>query len=159
MDVKVKADNIKFKFRVSGIIIEDNKVLVDRYDDVSYCLPGGYVNVGETSEEAIIRELKEEIDLDFIIDSFVGVDECFFNNRKGVRTQAIDFYYKMSFKNKDDINNIDYDRVEDDHGKIVNHHFTWIDLNEVNNHLIRPEQIKDVIINDIRDFHYIIIDD
>ena len=159
MDVKVKADNIKFKFRVSGIIIEDNKVLVDRYDDKSYCLPGGYVNVGETSEEAIIRELKEEIDLDFIIDSFVGVDECFFNNRKGVRTQAIDFYYKMSFKNKDDINNIDYDRVEDDHGKIVNHHFTWIDLNEVNNNLIRPEQIKDVIVNDIRDFHYIIIDD
>ena len=106
----------------------------------------------------MLRELKEEIDFDFTIDSFVGVDECFFINRKGKKTQAIDFYYKVSFKNKDDINNIDFEREEDDHGKLVKHHFKWVDLDEIDNTIIRPEEIKDVITNDIRNFHYIIMD-
>ena len=80
MDVKIRNNNYKFKFRVSAIFIYESKILVNKYVEDSYCLPGGYVEIGETSEKAILRELKEELDLDFVISSFDGVIEKFFFN-------------------------------------------------------------------------------
>ena len=158
MDVKIKTDDIKFKFRVSGIIIENNQILLEKYDSDSYCLPGGYVNIGETSEEAIYRELKEELKFDFVIDEFLGVAENFFTNFKGDKTHGIDFYYKTSFKDKNDIDKIDYDYVEDDHGIIVQHDLRWFSLNELKSIDFRPQRIKEAILMDIKNFHYIIVD-
>ena len=158
MDVKIKTDNLKFKFRVSGIIIENDKILLEKYDENSYCLPGGYVNMGETSEEAIHRELKEELQSDFVLDEFLGVAENFFTNFKGDKTHGIDFYYKASFKNKKDINNIDYNYIEDDHGFTVKHNLKWFDLAELINIDLRPGKIKEAILNNAKSFHYIIND-
>ena len=60
MDIKIKTDDLKFKFRVSAVFIHDGKLLVDKYrTEESYCLPGGYVNLCETSSEGMIREIKE----------------------------------------------------------------------------------------------------
>lgn len=73
MDIKILGNDLKFKYRVSAIFIRDNKLLVNKYDENSYCLPGGYVEIGETSMEAMLRELKEELNLDFDIINFAGV--------------------------------------------------------------------------------------
>ena len=83
MDIKILGNDLKFKYRVSAIFIRDNKLLVNKYDENSYCLPGGYVEIGETSMEAMLRELKEELNLDFDIINFAGVMENFFTNLKG----------------------------------------------------------------------------
>ena len=74
MDIKIKTDDLKFKFRVSAVFIHDCKLLVDKYrTEESYCLPGGYVNLGETSSEGMIREIKEETNLDFKVVKFMGI--------------------------------------------------------------------------------------
>ena len=78
MDIKILGDQFKFKYRVSAIFIRDNKLLVNKYDEDSYCLPGGYVEIGETSENAMLRELKEELNLNFEIVNFAGITENFF---------------------------------------------------------------------------------
>ena len=58
----MKTEMLNFKFRVSGIIIKDNKILLVDMDDSNFlCLPGGYVELGETTEEACLRELEEEV--------------------------------------------------------------------------------------------------
>ena len=158
MDVKIKTNDLKFKFRVCGIIINDGKILLEEYSKDSFCLPGGYVNLGESSEDAIQRELKEELEIDFNIDSFLGVIENFFTNLRLVKTHGIEFYYKVSFKNVDDIKKIDYNRIENDHGFMVQHHFRWIDLSDLDNINLVPNVIINKILSNEKDFHLIFKD-
>ena len=49
-------------------------VLIERKNPpVGLALPGGFVEVGETVEGAVIREIKEEVNLDFNIEKILGV--------------------------------------------------------------------------------------
>ena len=48
-------------YKAAGIIIVDRKVLVERSVGKEYFIhPGGKIEPGETSKQAVIRELKEE---------------------------------------------------------------------------------------------------
>ena len=49
-------------------------VLIERLNPpLGLAIPGGFVDVGEKVEDAVIREMKEETDLDVIIQSLLGV--------------------------------------------------------------------------------------
>ena len=50
-------------FAVKGLVIKDNKYLIVHKSDVPgdvWELPGGRMKFGETSEETLVREIKEE---------------------------------------------------------------------------------------------------
>ena len=56
-----------FNIRVTGILIEDEKLLLVKQkvsDKRNWSLPGGKLEQGETIEQGIIREMKEETGLD-----------------------------------------------------------------------------------------------
>lgn len=60
------------------ILVENNKklVLIRRKNPPyqgEYALPGGFVDIGETVEEACIREAKEETSLDVKINKLIGI--------------------------------------------------------------------------------------
>lgn len=59
---------------VAAIIQQDNHILATQrgYGDFAggWEFPGGKVEAGESSEAAIIREIKEELDTEIIIDRF-----------------------------------------------------------------------------------------
>ncbi len=62
-----------------AIIIKENKILVCRRKDKDYWfLPGGHVDDGENSKEALIRELKEERGSEIKSLSFAGIIESHF---------------------------------------------------------------------------------
>jgi len=51
------------------ILIKDSKILLQRrfntgYEDGNYSLPAGHLDDGESITQALVREVKEEIDLD-----------------------------------------------------------------------------------------------
>ena len=58
-DIKLSVDDVKFKYRVSGILIVDGKVLTVKIaNNDFYCLPGGHVELFENTKDAILREFK-----------------------------------------------------------------------------------------------------
>ncbi len=64
MDISFKTEEGKFNYRVCGIILSGGKILAMR-DERSpyYYLPGGRVTMGETAENAVIREIREELNV------------------------------------------------------------------------------------------------
>lgn len=60
-------------------IYDDNEnflgiVLIERkYEPLGLALPGGFVDVGERVEDAVVREMKEEISLDVSIKKLLNV--------------------------------------------------------------------------------------
>ena len=65
-----------------GIIFIDEKIVLlkrirkenDKYLHY-YAIPGGGIEVNETKEEACIREVKEEVNLDVTIQKYLGTEE------------------------------------------------------------------------------------
>lgn len=152
MDIKIKTNDTKFKFRVSAIIINDKKILVNKYSEDSFCLPGGYVKVGEKSEDAIIREIKEETGMDFKVIRLGGITENFFTNLRGEKTHGIDFYYYLKTKNSKEINKLEMNYIENNK---IYHHYRWIPLDEIEKYNILPNVIKKHI-NEDKIFHFVV---
>ena len=57
-------ENTNWGQSVTGIVIKDNKVLLARHTygggKGMLIIPGGYVNIGETPQDALVREYMEE---------------------------------------------------------------------------------------------------
>lgn len=78
-DILFKTENYVFSYRVAGILIRDGKVLLQKpTNDNGYAFPGGHVEFGETNEQTLIREFKEEIGADILVKELKWVGEIFF---------------------------------------------------------------------------------
>lgn len=64
------------KVRVTGILIENEHILLLEQkvtDSREWSLPGGALEVGETIEQCMIREMKEETGLDIVVEDLLYV--------------------------------------------------------------------------------------
>ena len=78
-DISFACNKIRFNYRVSCIISVDGKYLLHRKKgDLFWNLIGGRVMMGESSIDAVRREIWEELGCECKIDSLVHVGENFF---------------------------------------------------------------------------------
>jgi len=97
----------KFELCVRAIIQDDDKILVcKRKDKGYYFFPGGHIEFGETAEQALIRELNEELSILIKKVSFIGVGENIFN-QDGQKHHEINLVFevladKVKDKSKED---------------------------------------------------------
>jgi ADP-ribose pyrophosphatase YjhB (NUDIX family) len=71
---KVKTAKIILNAACAVIADEDGKVLLQkRSDNKKWGLPGGLLELDESIQDAVLREVKEETDLDIELTDFIGV--------------------------------------------------------------------------------------
>ena len=98
MDISFKMGDEKFNYRVSAIIISNGRILAMSHDKPSeyYSLPGGRVMMEETAEQAMIREVREELGVSLKISRPLWLNQSFFTkDTDGLRYHEICIYFLM----------------------------------------------------------------
>jgi mutator protein MutT len=72
---------------VAATIVVDNRLFIaQRSEQMSSSLlwevPGGKVEPGESDQEALVREIKEELDIDIEVSDFVGMSCVFVGDKE-----------------------------------------------------------------------------
>ena len=97
MDITFHTGEGRFNYRVCAIFLHQNKVLAMR-DERSpyYYLPGGRVALGETAQEALQRELQEELGISARIQRPLWLNQAFFTEDvDGEFTHELCLYFLM----------------------------------------------------------------
>jgi 8-oxo-dGTP pyrophosphatase MutT (NUDIX family) len=74
---EVQADKLQWRPSAYGIVVRDGKLLTAKHFG-RHNLPGGGLDIGETPEEAVVREVKEETGIDVINPRFITATSQFF---------------------------------------------------------------------------------
>lgn len=90
-DFRTKVGNTVFGVRATALIVEEGKLLVVEDEDGFYTI-GGAIQVGERTEEAVIREVKEELGVKAQARQLAFVVENRFE-QAGVHFHNIEFHY------------------------------------------------------------------
>ena len=146
MDLKIKTETEEFHVRACGIIKQENKFLIMRVNKTSYYhIPGGHIEIGEDSEQAVIREIKEEIGCEVQETSLFAIQENFWlrNNKK---CHGIEFYYIIKVEQQ--LQMQDCKKIEIDKGQEKLLEFKWVTSEELKNIDLRPSNIRDILINE-----------
>ena len=157
VDIDIKNAEGKFKFRVCGIIKNENNILLyyDK-DRNSYHFPGGHVELGETSEHAVLREIKEEVLVDAKIDKLLCVNENIYPMPDGRVAHEIGYYYILTPTT--DLSTSNFTLTENDKGSIVHHDFVWVNLNTASNYNIKPTCVLNVLLQNTNNPQVVITD-
>ena len=75
----VSDDRDLFKYRVSAVVLRGDELLIHRAEiDDFWALPGGHVEMMESSKKALGREMKEELGVEVEVKRLVWIAENFF---------------------------------------------------------------------------------
>ena len=95
--------NDRPRVRVAGIVIQENSILLIQHikNEKKYWLvPGGGVDWGESLEDALIREYKEETNLDIEVKEFLFFSEAISPDKN---KHVINLYFLVKIKNNSEI--------------------------------------------------------
>ena len=79
MDITFETDRGRFNYRVCAILVDGGRILA-MHDERSpyYYLPGGRVGMGERAEDAVLREVREELGIEAKIVRPLWLSQSFF---------------------------------------------------------------------------------
>ena len=142
MDLTVVLDNKKLNIRACALIIHNNKLLVHNNVNESHvALVGGRVKIGESSEDTLKREIKEEMGKEIEILEYVSTIENFFD-ADDMPYHEIMFVYRVDFKDDADKKIIDSIKNIEGEDEL---RYDWIDLDKIEQYPLKPQILKRMI--------------
>ena len=133
-DFRTKIENTVFGVRATALIVEDGKLLVVEDEDGFYTI-GGAIQVGERTEEAVIREVKEELGVKAQARQLAFVVENRFE-QAGVHFHNIEFHYLVDLLEDAPLT------MQEDERQLP---CRWIALNQLHTVPLKPGFLKTVL--------------
>ena len=146
MDISFGIENQKFNYRVCAIIIENGRILAMK-DEGSpyYYLPGGRVKIGETAEEALLRECGEELLIKPEIIRPLWLNQAFFTEDVSkMRFHELCVYFLVDVSKTDIFSRGDKFVLTENGQK---HRFEWLSFEKLKDEYFYPEFLKKDIFN------------
>ena len=152
MDATVNMDKYVLNIRSAVLIVHNNKVLLHKnVNEEYYALLGGRVQLGESSDNTAIREVKEELGKEIVLNGYCCTVENMFLH-KGKEYQEILFVYFGEFVDDDD------KKIEETLKNIEGREeleYQWVEIGEFENYDIRPLAVKQVLANGVFPLHVV----
>ena len=146
MDISFKLGNEKFNYRVCAIMIYDDKILA-MHDERSpyYYLPGGRVAIGETAENAVIREVEEELGITPKIVRPLWLNQAFFTEDvDNLHYHELCIYFLIDIT---DTNLLSMGKIFTSKEGHRTHTFEWLEFNRLKDEYFYPLFLKKEIFN------------
>ena len=141
MDISYQEGGGTFNYRVCAVMVHEGKLLAMR-DERSpyYYLPGGRVKLGETAEDAVLRELREELGISAAIRRPLWLNQGFFTEDVDqLRYHELCLYFLMDFAGTDLLaRGQSFRRDEGVHS----HQFTWLPFESLSDAYFYPIFLK-----------------
>lgn len=141
MYISFKTEEGRFNYRVCGMIIHENKILA-MHDENSpyYYLPGGRVQLHETVEEAVLREIKEELNIDAKIVRPLWFNQGYFvEDVTKERFHEICVYFLIDITNTDLLSKGNIFTIFENNKK---HVFEWLEFERLEHEYFYPIFLK-----------------
>lgn len=150
-------ENSWFRYRAGAIIIENGCVLFAGNENENYLYSiGGGVHMGETAEEAVVREVFEETGIHYEIERLVVIHENFFSEisgtLKGLDCHEISLYFLMKPRGTQELNsNSTTNGVKEE--------MHWIPIEDLDKYRAFPSFLKDYLSKEHSGIEHIITDE
>lgn len=141
MDITFKTEDGIFNYRVCAIIINDGKILA-MHDERSpyYYLPGGRVNLHEAADDAVLREVHEELNVEAEIVRPLWLNQGFFvEDVSGQRFHELCIYYLVDVSKTNLLSRgTEFILTEGKH----THRFEWLEFERLEEEYFYPHFLK-----------------
>lgn len=146
-----------FRYRAAAIIVENGCVLFAGNANENYFYSiGGGVHMGETAEDAVIREVYEETGVRYDIDRLAVIHENFFREDagmlKGLDCHEISFYFLMKPRGTQELNSNSYTCG-------VKETMHWIPVEDLGKYTAYPIFLKDFLSREHSGIEHIVTDE
>lgn len=142
MDISFSTTEGRFNCRVAGLIIHDGRLLIMKDPRTTYFyLPGGRIALHETSEEALKREIQEELGIVITIERLLWVNEnYFYEDYFKEHYHEICFYYLVRMDDLEILHKGDSFTIEEE--GFLSLHFRWQPVTKLGEIVLKPDFLQ-----------------
>ena len=146
MDLTFKSEKGIFNYRVCAIILHNGRLLATKdQNSPYYYLPGGRVKLHEAAEQAIVREVREELNIEPKIIRPLWLNQGFFTEDvTGARFHELCLYYLVDISETDPLTRGSQFTMLENGSP---HYYEWIPLTRLQSEYLYPLFIKEKIFN------------
>jgi ADP-ribose pyrophosphatase YjhB (NUDIX family) len=146
--------SVRFNLRAVAIVVHGDDVLVHRLDgDTFWSLPGGRVEPGERAEDAVVREMREELGAAVQVEKTVCIVENFFSYQ-AKKHHEIGFYFLTTLDAESPVLDASIEHYGFEQDRRIT--FKWFSRARLADIDVRPSFLCHLLAGDFDGLHHIV---